>query len=152
MSKLKSSVYSTIYPLESYLSQGYQHTVKCKQPCPRFELGSLCLFSTMITITTQRLPIYKSLSIFSCIYIYINWLNGLESRVFANGLWDWGSIPGRVIPKIFKKWYLMPPCLTLSIIRYVSRIKWSNLRKGVAPSPTLWCCSYWRGSLWVTLN
>ena len=25
-----------------------------------------------------------------------------------------------------KKWYLMPPCLTLSVIIYVSRVKWSN--------------------------
>ena len=33
-----------------------------------------------------------------------------------------------------KKWYLIPPCLTLSIIRYVSRVKWSNPVKGVAPS------------------
>ena len=30
----------------------------------------------------------------------------------------------------------MPPCLTLSIIRYESRIKLSNPEKGVAPSPT----------------
>ena len=28
----------------------------------------------------------------------INWAIGLMSRVFANGLGDWGSIPGRVIP------------------------------------------------------
>ena len=27
---------------------------------------------------------------------------GLVSRVFANGLGDWGSIPGRVIPKTRK--------------------------------------------------
>ena len=32
-----------------------------------------------------------------------------------------------------KKWYLMPACLTLNIIRYGSRVKWSNLWKGVAP-------------------
>ena len=38
-----------------------------------------------------------------------------------------------------KKWYLMPPCLTLSIIRYGSRVKWSNPGKGVAASPTPWC-------------
>ena len=38
-----------------------------------------------------------------------------------------------------KKWYLMPLCLTLSIIRYGSRVKWSNPAKGVAPSPTPWC-------------
>ena len=32
-----------------------------------------------------------------------------------------------------KKWYLMLPCLALSIIRYGSRVKWSNPGKGVAP-------------------
>ena len=51
-----------------------------------------------------------------------------------------------------KKWYLMPPCLTLSNIRYVSRVKWSNPGKGVAPFPTPQCSSYWNGSFWVALN
>ena len=35
-----------------------------------------------------------------------------------------------------KKWYLIPPCLTLNIIRYFSRVKWSNPGKGVVPSLT----------------
>ena len=51
-----------------------------------------------------------------------------------------------------KKWYLVRPCLTLSIIRYGSRVKWSNPGNGVAPSPTPWCSSYWKGSLRVTLD
>ena len=51
-----------------------------------------------------------------------------------------------------KKWYLMPPCLTLSIIRYGSRVKWNDPRKGVAPFYTLWCSSYWKGRLRVTLD
>ena len=51
-----------------------------------------------------------------------------------------------------KKWYLMPPCLTLSIIRYGSRVKWSNPGKGVAPFPTPWCSSYRKGSLRLTLD
>ena len=46
----------------------------------------------------------------------------------------------------------MSPCLTLSIIRYRSRVKWSNPGKGVAPSPTPWCSSYRKGSLRVTLD
>ena len=33
-----------------------------------------------------------------------------------------------------KKWFLMLPCLTLSIIRYGSRVKWGNPRKRVRPS------------------
>ena len=36
---------------------------------------------------------------------------GLMSKVFANGPGEWGSIPG------LKKWYLIPPYLTLSIIK-----------------------------------
>ena len=41
-----------------------------------------------------------------------------------------------IIYTSIKKWYLMPPCLTLSIIRYGSRVKWSNPGKRVAPYPT----------------
>ena len=42
---------------------------------------------------------------------------------------------------------MIPACLTLSNIRYVSRVKWSNPGKGVAPSPTSRCCNYWKGNL-----
>ena len=38
-----------------------------------------------------------------------------------------------------KKWFSMPPCLTLSILRYGSRVKWSNPGNGVASFPTPWC-------------
>ena len=55
------------------------------------------------------------------------------SRVFANGPSDRGSIPGRVIPKTQKR-YLMPLCLTLSIIRYRSSVKWSNPGKEQRPT------------------
>ena len=51
-----------------------------------------------------------------------------------------------------KKWFLIPPCLTLSIIRYGSRVKWNNLGKGVVPYPTPRCSSYWKESLWVILD
>ena len=62
-----------------------------------------------------------------------------------------------VIPQVesyqrLKKWYFIPPCLTLSIIRYGSRVKWSNPWKGVEPSRTPQCSSYWKGSLRVTLG
>ena len=46
----------------------------------------------------------------------------------------------------------MPPCLTLSIIRYGSRVKWRNPGKGVASFPTPWCSSYWKRCLRVTLD
>ena len=38
----------------------------------------------------------------------------------------------------FKKWYLIPPCLSFSIIRYGSRVKW--------------CRSYWKRSLRVAFD
>ena len=41
-----------------------------------------------------------------------------------------------------KKWYLIHPCLTLSIISYVSRVKCSNPGKGVVPPLTTCCSSY----------
>ena len=71
--------------------------------------------------------------------------------VFANGPRDLGSIPDRLMPKTLK-WYWIPPCLTLSNITYLSRVKWSNPEKGVALYPTPWCSSYWKGSLLVALD
>ena len=50
------------------------------------------------------------------------------------------------------KWYLMPPCLTLGILRHGSRVKWSNPGKGVAPFATPCCSSNWKGRLRVTLD
>ena len=35
-----------------------------------------------------------------------------------------------------KIWYFIPPCLTLSIIRYGLRVKWSNPGKVIAPAST----------------
>ena len=51
-----------------------------------------------------------------------------------------------------KKWYLMSTCLTLSITRYVSRLKWSNPGKGVVPFPTPRCSSYRKRNLLVILD
>ena len=47
---------------------------------------------------------------------------------------------------------MIPPSLTLSNIRYVSRVKWRNPGKGVVPSPTPWCSGYWKRSLVVALD
>ena len=48
--------------------------------------------------------------------------------MLPNGPGDYSSILGRVIPKT-QKWYLMSPCLTLSIIRYGSRVSAAILGK-----------------------
>ena len=48
--------------------------------------------------------------------------------------------------------YLILSCLTLSNISYISRVKWSNSGKGLAPSPTPRCSSYWKASFLITLD
>ena len=76
---------------------------------------------------------------------------GLGVRVFANGPGDLGSIPGRVIPKTQK---MVLDASLLNTQHYEVRIKGKveQSREGVAPSPTPWCSSYWKGNLRVTLD
>ena len=73
-------------------------------------------------------------------------------KVSTNGPGDQSSIPGRVIWNTKKKWYLIPHCLTFGIIRYGSRVKWSNPGNGITPCPSAQCSSYWKGSRQVTLD
>ena len=76
-------------------------------------------------------------------------------RVFANSLGDWGSIPSRVIPKKKKKKkkrVLDAFLLNTHHYKVWIKSKWSNPGKGIGPSPTLWCCSYSKGSLWIIFD
>ena len=98
--------------------------------------------------------VFKVLCTYHKIFIYFkSWYDaiGLMSSVHQ-GSGRPGFNPRSSHTKDLKRWYLMPPCLTLGIIRYVSRVKWSNPGKGVVHSPTTWCSSYWKGSLWVNLD
>ena len=70
-----------------------------------------------------------------------NQLIGLVGRVFANGPGDLDSIPGQVIPKTLKM-VLDTSLLNTQHYKILSRVKWSNPRKGVAPSPTPRCSSF----------
>ena len=91
------------------------------------------------------------MTIYIYIYIYIYIIKnrdiGPAVRVFANGPGDLGSIPGRVIPKTLK----MELDTTLLNTQHY-KVRCSNPGNGVAPSPTLWCSSYRKGSLQVTLD
>ena len=69
--------------------------------------------------------------------------------MFINGHGERSSIPGRVIRKTLK---MVLDTSLLNTQPYVSRVKWSNQGKGVAPSPTPRCSSYWKGRLWVTFD
>ena len=87
------------------------------------------MISSLFQDVSNKLIVVKSY--FIHMYMYIS----MRVRVFANGQGDLCLFPGRIIPKA-QKWNLMPPCSTLNIIRYGSRVKWSKPGKGVAPSPT----------------
>ena len=51
-----------------------------------------------------------------------------------------------------KKCYLTSLWLTLSIIRYGSRVNWFIPWKEVVTSSTPWCSNYRKGNLWVNLD
>ena len=76
---------------------------------------------------------------------------GLMSRVFANGLRDQGSIPSWVIPKT-QKMVLDAALLNTQHCKIRIKGKVEQSKKGVAPSPTPQCSSYWKGSLQVTVD
>ena len=76
---------------------------------------------------------------------------GIMVRVFTNDPGNLGSIPGWVIPKT-QKMVLDAPLLNTQHYKVRIKGKVGNPGKGVAPSPTPWCSSYWKGSLRVTLN
>ena len=116
--------------------------------CPK---PNLLVIWNIMSANSWRLVLQKSFSINLQVLMSILCLIGLMSRVFTNGPGNWVSIPGRVIPKT-QKIILDAAFLTLSIIRYGSRVKWSNPLNGVAPSPTPRCSSYWKGCLWFTLD
>ena len=82
-------------------------------------------------------------------YIYLS--SYQQIRCLINGPEDLGSIPGRVIPKTQK---MVLDASLLNTQHYKVRIKGKvkQSREGVAPSPTPWCSSYWKGSLRVTLD
>ena len=84
-----------------------------------------------------------SLNYESCVSLLLVYVLdiGMRVRVFPMAQEIWVQSLVETYQRL-KKWYLMPPCLTLSNIRYVSRVKWSNPGKGVAHSPTPWCSSY----------
>ena len=73
------------------------------------------------------------------------------ATVFANGLGDLGSIPGRVIPKT-QKMVLDASLLNTqySKVRIKGKVE-QSWEKSNAP-PTTWCSSYWKGSIQITLK
>ena len=121
-----------------------------------YPLSNVCtLGKELYALFSKRLFLISMLIginfIHTQVHMGITRLFYLVVGVFINGLDDRGSIPGQVIPKTHK-WYLIHCCLTLSIIRYVSMVKWINSRKRVAPLLTPQCSRYCKRSFRVTLD
>ena len=69
-------------------------------------------------------------------------------RVFANGLWDLGSIPDRAIPKTQK---MVLDATLLNTQHYKVRIK-GKVEQSRERSDALACSSYRKGNLRVNLD
>ena len=90
------------------------------------QLASETNKSLLVSLSFTVCPIHPAfvpqLSKPQYIYIYI----GLVVKVFH----QWSGRPGFNLKsshiKDSKKWYLIPLCLTVGIIRNVSRVKWCN--------------------------
>ena len=78
-----------------------------------------------------------------------HWPSGLSVRQWSRRT---GFNPRSRHNKDFKMVLDSSLLIYYSNIRYVSTVKWSNPGKGVAPSPTPRCSSYWKGSLQVALD
>ena len=120
-----------------------------------------CLFKDSTIVDFKHENNYK-LDSFTTIYVYTNICNHQFVLIARSSQNCWSSWPHPVFVQYrnqnyetkrspmsgktevqfqvesyqsVKKWCLIPPCLTLSIIRYRSRVKWSNQEKEKAPSP-----------------
>ena len=72
----------------------------------------------------------------------------LRAGIETHGQGDWSSIPVHTIRVIkrLKKIILDGSLLNHRHYKVRIQIMWSSQRKGVAPSPTRRCSSYWKGS------
>ena len=107
--------------------------------------GGCLLFIALILLGKVRIQLFS-------LQLWVN--SGADSLVSSRNFRQWSRRP-EFSPRSrhtndFKNatWYLLayhliPPCLPCNI-RYVSRVKWSKSGKGVVPSLTPWCSSYWK--------
>ena len=144
--KIKSSVKISLVWFISLMV--YQHLMGYLMP--RFDSFVNVWLQSLLTFNVS-LHLKKKPKTSTFLFVYLDWPIGLVGKVFTNGPGIWCSIPDKVIPKT-QKMVLDTSLLNTQHLRYISRVKWSNPRKGVVPSLTPQCSSYWKGSLQVTLD
>ena len=121
-------------------------TDKIKHSFFQAAVVSILLYGCTTLMLTKRME--KKLN---SNYTRMLWVIGLVGRVFANGPGNRGSIPGHVIPKTLKM-VLDASLLNTQQYKVCIKVKVEQSRKGIVPSPTPRCSSYWKGSLLVSLN
>ena len=133
---------------ERVLSMGQWEQIECQK---WLMLNWDCYIKPFNFVQTRAQAHLRMLSTnYIYIYIYTGSLSQwVECSPMIRETWVQSQVASY---QRLKKWYMIPSCLTLSNIRYVSRVKWSNPGKGLTPSPTPRCSSYWKGSLLVALD
>ena len=94
---------------------------------------------------TIYIYIYVCVCVCVCVCIHVipaYWCN----RVFANGWGDWGSIPVESYQRLLKM-VLDASLLNTQHDKVQIKGKWYHPGKGVPPSSTPQCSSYWKGNL-----
>ena len=114
----------------------YQSPIKSTFVLVVYEIAIFAYFKCFI-------PLFTKFTFFSFF--------GLVGRVFANGAGDWGSIPGRVIPKTFKM-VLDTSLLNTQHNKVRIKGKFEQSRGGSSALSTPRCSSNWIGSLLVALD
>ena len=145
-------IYIYIYTHTHIYLSIYIYVCVCVCVC---ESMYVCIYIYIMCVYIYiHLYICVYLSMYASPYIYLYIYTGLlvswvECSPKVRETWVQSQVPSY---QRLLRLFLIPPCLTPINIRYVWRVKWSNLGKGVAPSPTPQCSSYWKGSLLVALD
>ena len=146
-------------------NQSFGNEGQLSKPSPSLSLSLSFSLSLSLSHTHTHTHIYNQLKTLSLenilhytngygmptvpdIYIYI-YIGIIECSPMARETWFQCQVE---LCQRLKKLYWMPPCLTLSITRYRSRIKWVNPGKGVELFLTTWCSSYRKRSLRFILD
>ena len=107
-----------------------------------------CVFLYVCVCMFMALTTYLCVRVFFFRVCLIHTSN--RSISLMGSVHQWPGTPGfnpvSCYTKDSSRWYLMSPCLSLSIMKQGVRGKWSNPWKGVTLSPTHQRSSYWKRS------
>ena len=148
--------------------------MKCNQSRLGFKLVSPCPFPTTITTTPRAPPLYTnalrkgivlSLLLRLCVNSMPNsfFLALIRKQVNEKKNPEFWVECSPMVRETWVQSQVMSYEKTLKMVLDTSllntqwykvriKVKGSNPGKGVAPSPTPWCSSYWKGSLLVALD